>query len=53
MLLAAGGTIMLSAVAVGSNKALPGVVSALAASRFIVAGIYALGGGASWQNAAG
>jgi hypothetical protein len=53
MLLAAGGTIMLSAVAVGSNKPLPGVVFALAASRFIVAGIYELGGGGSWQDAGG
>ncbi|MFZ0976811.1 MAG: hypothetical protein WAN22_31625 [Solirubrobacteraceae bacterium] len=53
MLVAAGGTIMLSAVAVGSNKPLPAVVFALAASRFIVAGSYELGGGASWQNAGG
>ena len=53
MLLAAGGTIMLSAVAVGGTKPLPGVVFALAALRFTVAGIYELGGGSSWQDAAG
>ena len=52
MLIAAGGTILLSAVAVGSNKPLPGLVFALAGSRFIVAGIYELGGG-FWQNLGG
>ncbi len=53
MLLAAGGTLMLSALAVGTTKPLPGAVFALAASRFIIAGIYELGGAGSWQDAGG
>lgn len=53
MLLASGATIMLSGVAVGSTKPLPGAVFAIAALRFIVAGIYELGGAGSWQDAGG
>lgn len=53
MLLAAGGMLALSAVAVGTNKPLPAVVFGLAAVRFIVAGVYELGAAASWQDAGG
>jgi hypothetical protein len=53
MLLAAGGTISLSALAVGRSKPLPGLVFALAASRFTAAGIYELGAGGFWQSLGG
>ncbi len=53
MLLAAGGTLALSAVAVGSTKPLAGTVFLLAALRFIVGGVYELGAAGAWQDAAG
>lgn len=53
MLVAAGGVLVLSAVAVGATKPLPGAVFALAACRFIVAGTYELGAAAAWQHAGG
>jgi hypothetical protein len=53
MLLAAGALLMLSAAAVGFTKPLPGAVFALAGLRFIIAGIYELGGAGSWQDVSG
>jgi succinate-acetate transporter protein len=53
LLLAAGGVLALSAVAVSVGKPLPGAVFALASLRFLVSGVYELSGNGSWQNAAG
>jgi uncharacterized protein len=53
MLLCAGAVLCLSAIASGASKPLPGLVFALAGFRFIVAGIYELGGPSVWQHAAG
>jgi hypothetical protein len=52
-LLAAGGTLILSASAVASAKPLPGGVFALAGLRFIFAGVFALGGAGFWEDAGG
>jgi succinate-acetate transporter protein len=53
LLLASGGMLLLSAVAVSSGKPLPGVVFLAAAARFGLAGIYELGAGSAWRDAAG
>lgn len=53
LLLVAGGTVALSAVAVASAKPLPALVFALAGGRFAVSGVYQLGAGAAWQHASG
>lgn len=53
MLLASGGILSLSAVAVASGKPLPGTVFLLVSLRFMLAGVYELSGVGSWQDAAG
>jgi hypothetical protein len=53
MLLAAGGVLALSSLAVGVGKPMVATVFLLVALRFIAAGIYYLGGAGFWQNAAG
>jgi uncharacterized protein len=53
LLLASGGMLLLSAFAVTAGKPLPGLVFFVAAARFGLAGIYELGGGTTWRNAAG
>lgn len=53
LLLAAAGTLALSALAVSSGKPLPGLVFLAAAVRFALAGIYELGAGSFWRDAAG
>jgi len=53
MLLMSGATLILSAVAVGSAKPLPGVVFGLAGLRFIISGVFELCGAPSWQDAGG
>jgi succinate-acetate transporter protein len=53
LLLAAGGVLALSALAVIVQKPLPGLVFALSAARFVLAGVYELGASSGWQNAAG
>lgn len=53
LLLASGGTLTLSAMAVASGKPLPAVVLLAAAARFGLAGIYELGAGSFWRDAAG
>jgi uncharacterized protein len=53
MMLAAGGVLTLSSVAVGTGKPLVAAVFALAALRLITGGIYYLGGPSVWQDAAG
>lgn len=53
MLLAAGSVLILSSFAVAMAKPLPGLIFGLAGVRFIVAGIYELGGSGFWQSATG
>jgi len=53
LLLSAGATLTLSALAVASAKPLPAVVFMLAATRFYISGIYELGAGGAWRDAAG
>jgi hypothetical protein len=53
LLLASGGALALSSIAVGIEKPLPGVVFAVAAIRFMLSGIYELGASPAWRNAAG
>lgn len=53
MLLASGGVLLCSALAVMLSKPLPGVVFALAGVRFVLSGIYELDGSSSWHHAAG
>ena len=53
MMLAAGGVLMLSSLAVGLGKPLVAAVFALAGLRFVAGGVYYLGGPAFWQNAGG
>jgi hypothetical protein len=53
LLLAAGGVLLLSATAVSLPKPLVGLVYGLAATRFILTGIYQLGGASTWNSAAG
>ncbi|HET9721254.1 MAG TPA: hypothetical protein VFP55_14330 [Solirubrobacteraceae bacterium] len=53
LLLVAGGVLFLSAIAVMVPKPLPGSVFALAATRFIITGIYLLGASSGWRHASG
>lgn len=53
MLLGSAGVIGLTAIAVTSSKPLPGLVFGLEALRFVLAGIYELGGTGTWRNVAG
>jgi succinate-acetate transporter protein len=53
MLLASAGMISFSALVVGTTKPLPAAVFFLTATRFALAGIYQLGAGTSWRDAAG
>ena len=53
LLLAAAAVLALSAIAVTTSKPLPGLIFLAAALRFTLAGIYQLGGGGFWRDAAG
>jgi hypothetical protein len=53
MLLAAGGILMLTAMAIGGSKLLPAAVFAIEGIRFVLAGIYQLGAPHPWAYAAG
>lgn len=53
LLFMAGGTLAMSALAIGTAKPLPGAVIGLAALRFVVAGIYQMGAVTAWQDTAG
>jgi succinate-acetate transporter protein len=53
LLLAAGGVLALTAMAIASSKPLPALVFGLASVRFALAGIYELGGTATWRDATG
>ncbi|HLI58527.1 MAG TPA: hypothetical protein VKV21_02560 [Solirubrobacteraceae bacterium] len=53
MLIAAGGVLMLSAIAMATFKPLPGTVFALAGIRFVLTGVYEVGAGSTWARAAG
>lgn len=53
MLIAAGGVLILSSVAVGLLKPLPGIVFALSGIRFALSGIFELGGSQTWLDTAG
>jgi uncharacterized protein len=53
LLLAAGGVLALSALAVCVAKPLPGLVFLASAVRFALAGIYELGATSAWRDAAG
>lgn len=52
-LLAGGGTLSLSAIAICTAKPLPGGLFGLVAARFAVGGVYELGAAQIWQHAAG
>lgn len=53
MLIAAGGVLLLSALAVSVPKPLPGLVFMLAGIRFVLSGIYEVGASGTWRDAAG
>jgi len=53
LLLAAGGTLAISASAVSVAKPLPGTVFMIEAVRFVLAGAYQLGAPTPWHQAAG
>jgi uncharacterized protein len=53
LLLCSGGVLTLSAFAVVAGKPLPGLIFAVAALRFGLAGVYELGAGTAWRDAAG
>ena len=53
LLLVAGGSVILSAVVVGTAKPLPALVFLAAGVRFELAGIYQLGAASSWEHASG
>jgi hypothetical protein len=53
LLLAAGGVLALSSVAVSVAKPLPGLVFLGAALRFALAGVYQLGAAPAWRDASG
>ncbi len=53
LLLASGGVVCLSALAVGVAKPLPGTLFLLAAAHFLCSGIYLLGGTGTWQRIGG
>lgn len=53
MLLASGGTLLLSALSVIIGKPLPGLVFLISAIRFALSGIFELGGVSTWGHVAG
>jgi hypothetical protein len=53
LLLATGGVLVLSAVAVALPKPLPALIFALSGARFVLFGIHQLGGASTWAHAAG
>jgi hypothetical protein len=53
LLVAVGGLLALTSIAIGPAKPLPAVVFLLAALRFALAGIYQLGAAPAWRDAAG
>lgn len=53
LLLAAAAVLVLSSVAVSSAKPLPALVFLAAAVRFVLSGVYQLGGTSFWRDAAG
>jgi uncharacterized protein len=53
LLLAAGGVLALSTIALVFGKPLPALVFGLASMRFALAGIYELSSNGTWQDAAG
>jgi succinate-acetate transporter protein len=53
MLLASGGVLTLSGVAVGTAKPLPAAVFTMTGLRFALAGIYELGAAGTWRDVAG
>jgi hypothetical protein len=53
LLLASAGTLLLTAVTIAIGKPLVGLVLTVAAARFVLTGIYELGGGTGTNHAAG
>jgi hypothetical protein len=53
LLVMAGATLALSSIAVASAKPLPASVFLLAATRFVLSGVYELSSAGFWQDAAG
>jgi hypothetical protein len=53
MLLAAGGVLLLTAIAIGATKLLPSAVFGIEGIRFALAGVYQLGAPHAWAYAAG
>ncbi len=53
MLLAAGGILLLTALAIGATKLLPSAVFGVAGIRFALSGVFELGGRHPWETAAG
>ncbi len=53
LLVASGGVLLASASAIASAKPLPGVIFAVAALRFAMAGVYQLSKVSFWEHAAG
>lgn len=53
LMLMAGGTLLMSSLAVAAAKPLPGLVFGLTAVHFMVAGVYELSTAGNWQDAAG
>jgi succinate-acetate transporter protein len=53
LLVATGGVLGLTALAISTQKPLPGLIFGAAATRFMVAGVYELSAAAAWQDAAG
>ncbi len=53
LLVAAGGVLALSAIAIAAGKPLPGAIFLIAALRFGLAGVYELSGVSVWQEIAG
>ena len=53
LLVTAGAVLFISAAAIASTKPLPGAIFAMAALRFVAAGIYQLSSIAAWEHIAG
>lgn len=53
LLLDSGAVVLLTAIAISTEKVLPGFVFTTAAARFLLAGVHELTGAAGWQLAAG
>ncbi len=53
LLVAAGGLLALSTLAIATSKPLPALVFGLAATRFVLGGVYQLGGPGPWRDASG